>query len=106
LSQPLAFGCLHFVFVLEFGTLDHRPRLVEFAFIAARTGGATWTAALQAAGLNIPTDSDLTAHQQALRSELYGLWDCVPTMTEWVRRNTLSSVAYRDLTLLLRQLLI
>lgn len=72
---------------------------------AARTGGATWTAALEAAGLEVPTDSDLTAQQQALRSELGELWDRVPAMTDWVRRNTLSSVSYRDLTLLLRQLL-
>lgn len=72
---------------------------------AARTGGATWTAALAAAGLNVPSGSDLTAREQALRSELGDLWDRVPAMTEWVRRNTLSSVAHRDLTLLLRQLL-
>lgn len=75
------------------------------AVYATRTGGATWTAALEAAGLEVPTDSDLTAQQQALRSELGELWDRVPAMTDWVRRNTLSSVSYRDLTLLLRQLL-
>lgn len=72
---------------------------------AARSGGASWTKALEAAGLNIPIDSDLTAREQALRSELGDLWDRVPAMTEWVRRNTLSSIAYRNLTVLLRQLL-
>ena len=72
---------------------------------AARSGGATWAKALEAAGLNVPTSSDLTAREQALRSELYDLYDRVPAMTEWVRRNTLSSVAYRNLTALLRQLL-
>lgn len=72
---------------------------------AARSGGATWAAALKAAGLEVPTDSELTAREQALRSEVYDLYDRVPAFTEWVRRNTLSSVAYRNLTLLLRQLL-
>lgn len=70
-----------------------------------RTGGATWAAALKAAGLNVPTDSELTAREQALRSELHDLYDRVPAFTEWVRRNTLSSIAYRNLTVLLRQLL-
>lgn len=70
---------------------------------AARTGGATWTAALRAAGLEAPTD--LTPHQRAARRELNGLWDDIPTMVEWIRRNTLGGVGHKALLLKLRQLL-
>lgn len=70
---------------------------------AARTGGATWTEALQTAGLEVPVD--LTPHTIAAGSELSGLWTHIPAMAEWVKRNTLSSVGYKDLLLKLRQLL-
>ncbi len=70
---------------------------------AARTRGAAWSAALHAAGLETP--ADLTPHQHAARRELNGLWDDIPLMVEWVRRNTLSSVGHKELLLKLRQLL-
>lgn len=70
---------------------------------AAHDGGASWADALHAAGLVAPTD--LTPHQQAARSELRELWDNIPAMVEWVKRNTLSSVGHKDLLLKLRQLL-
>jgi hypothetical protein len=71
---------------------------------AARTGGATWARALEVAGLNVPTDSDLTAREQALRSELGELWNRVPAMAKWVERRA-PTFAYHNLTVLLRQLL-
>ena len=70
---------------------------------AARQGGASWANALRAAGLDAP--ADLTSHEQAIRAELYDLYDHIPAMAEWIRKNTLSSVAYKDLLLKLRQLL-
>ena len=70
---------------------------------AARTGGATWDAALRAAGLEAPTD--LIPHQRAARQELNGLWNDIPLMVEWIRRNTIGGIGYKDLLLKLRQLL-
>jgi len=71
---------------------------------AARSGGATWAAALEAAGLEVPTATDLTARQQALRSELYDLYDRVPAMAKWVEKKA-PTFAYHNLVILLRQLL-
>ena len=70
---------------------------------AARTGGATWAAALHAAGLETPTDT--TPHTIAARRELNGLWDNIPLMVEWIRRNTIGGVGHKDLLLKLGQLL-
>jgi hypothetical protein len=71
---------------------------------AARSGGANWAKALEAAGLNIPTGSDLTARQQALRSKIYELYDRVPALAKWVEKKA-PTFAYHNLTVLLRQLL-
>ena len=70
---------------------------------AARTGGSTWAAALHAAGLEVPTD--LTPHQRAASRELNGLWNDIPLMVEWIRRNTIGGVGYKELVIKLRQLL-
>lgn len=71
---------------------------------AAHSGGASWAGALEAAGLKVPTASELTARQQALRNEVHDLYDHIPAMAKWVEKKA-PTFAYHNLVVLLRQLL-
>lgn len=97
------------------GLLDHEAH-VRFGqsalmgpYHSSFPGGESQVGFMVRAGVALSrivlTSSNLTAREQALRNELYDLYDRVLDMTEWVRCNTLNSVAYRNLTVLLLQLL-
>lgn len=72
---------------------------------AARQVGSSWSDALKAAGLELQlNEADLTSHYEAIRAEMYDLYDRIPAMVDWIECYT-GAYTHRDLVLKLRQLL-